>query len=151
MCRVARCRCFAASTRTFGQHRPVHAMLQAHPEHGDQRCCKRIPSMSIGDWMGMGVTSKGLTGDIKGLAGPEHSPIDRVDLHTARQRMQGPAGLHIVDAGGLLLHSHTESAFSHMRQSPQSLLLVACLCARASVNFPPAQIDRSLTSATFRF
>ena len=45
-----------------------------------------------------------------------------------------------------------ESAFSHTEsaQSAQSLLL-ASLCARASVNLPPAQKDRSLTSATLRF
>ena len=62
------------------------------------------------------------------------------------------AGLTIVGAGRLLLHSHTESVFSHTEsaQSAQSLLL-ASLCARASVNLPPAQKDRSLTSATLRF
>jgi hypothetical protein len=124
------------------------------------QCCKRIPKMVINDADGdqrcwartlsdAGPEHKMAISD----AGPEHSPIDGVDLHTARQRMQGPAGLHIVtvDAGRLLLHSHTESVFSHTLQLPQSLLLSACLCARASVNVPPAQIDRSLTSGTLRF
>ena len=42
-----------------------------------------------------------------------------------------------------------QQKFTH-RSAAQSVLL-ACLCARASVNFPPAQIHRSLTSATLRF
>ena len=47
--------------------------------------------------------------------------------------------------------THRISVFTHRSaQSAQSVLL-ACLCARASVNFPPAQIHRSLTSATLRF
>ena len=64
-------------------------------------------------------------GDVEGLAGPELS----------RRQTLPATGLHIVGAGRVRLHSHTESAFLHTDQRNRRNLYCwhACVRVRASI------------------
>ena len=115
--------------------------------------------MSIGDSnAGMGfdhpVTGSSLS---KVLLGP-NSVVDRRRRRScwARTRSSTDASCRRTAHRGCRARApaftdriSVQQKFTH-RSAAQSVLL-ACLCARASVNFPPAQIHRSLTSATLRF
>jgi hypothetical protein len=153
-----------ATALLCGQPKKAHGCLRTtesrgHPprrRHRGARC--KHTSVSIGDSnAGMGFDHP-VTGSSssKVLLGP-NSVVDRRRRRScwARTRSSTDASCRRTAHRGCRARApaftHRISVFTHRSaQSAQSVLL-ACLCARASVNFPPAQIDRSLTSATLRF
>ena len=79
---------------------------------------------------------------VEGLAGPERSSTDNVEglagPKLGRRQTLPAAGLHIVGAGRVRLHSHTESAFLHTDQRNRRNLYCwhACVRVRASIFHP---------------
>jgi hypothetical protein len=147
-----------ATALLCGQPKKAHGCLRTtesrgHPprrRHRGARC--KHTSVSIGDSnadMGFDHPVDRVV-IVEGLAGPERSSTDDVEglagPKLGRRQTLPAAGLHIVGAGRVRLHSQTESAFNKSLHTDQRRNLYcwhACVRVRASIFHPRKYIGLS--------